>query len=170
MIKSHRKKFWILIFSIDFIITTIPLWILYEFKGNETHLFEFLQSSKDIININSVGIAIDLKELLLMSFLITPLVAVFGFILGRINNADKLKKTPASFILKIADLLPFKHRKSLIQEISDMRLEYYEALSEKRFFRARCIVAFYYAGLSWSAVMWISDKAKEAIGIIPKQN
>jgi hypothetical protein len=58
----------------------------------------------------------------------------------------------------------------LEQEISDMRLEYYEALSEKKIWRAKCIVAFYYIGLCWSVVMWVSDKAKEVVGIIPKKN
>jgi|SRR5215213_810679 len=82
----------------------------------------------------------------------------------------KIKNPPTSFLSQIAGLLPKKHRQSLLQEISDMRLEYYEALSEKKIWRARFIVAFYYIGFGWSVVMWISDKAKEVVGIIPKQN
>ncbi|HLM01069.1 MAG TPA: hypothetical protein VK400_08420 [Pyrinomonadaceae bacterium] len=77
---------------------------------------------------------------------------------------------PASFLLKISNLLPKKYRRNLEQEISDMRLEYYEALSERRIWQARCIIASYYIGLCWSVVMWISDKVRKVNGIVPKKN
>jgi predicted PP-loop superfamily ATPase len=88
----------------------------------------------------------------------------------KVERSKEIKSSPAKFSLKISNMLPKKHAQSLLQEISDMRLEYYEALSEKKIWRAKCIVAFYYVGLSWSVVMWISDKFKEVIGIIPKKN
>jgi hypothetical protein len=90
---------------------------------------------------------------------------------GLIEYSDNIiQQPPASFLLKIADLLPKKYQQDLQQNISDMRLEYCEALLEKKFWRAKCIVGFYYIGLGWSVVMWISDKAKEVVGIIPKKN
>lgn len=86
------------------------------------------------------------------------------------TDITKVKSPPASFLLKIANLLPENNSKNLRQEISDMRLEYYEALFQKRFWRARCILAFYYIGLVWSLVMLVSDKAKEVVGIIPEKD
>jgi hypothetical protein len=86
------------------------------------------------------------------------------------NQNIKLNKAPGSILLRLVNLLPKRYAKDLTQNISDMRLEYYEALSEKNIWRARFIAADYYIGLSWSVVRWISDKAKEVIGIIPKQN
>lgn len=77
---------------------------------------------------------------------------------------------PFSTLFKIANILPKKYRETLEQEISDMLLEYYEALSEKKFWRAKIIAAFYYIGLSWSVIIWIADKVKKVIGIIPKMD
>ena len=85
-----------------------------------------------------------------------------------INSDKKIYTPPFSSLLKIAELLPKKQCEILTQEISDMRLEYYEALDEKKYLRAKFIVAFYYIGLSWSVVMWIADKVKKVIGIMPK--
>ena len=99
---------------------------------------------------------------------------MFSFLVKKISGFGKstarVKRPPASFLAKVADLLPKKHRESFKQEISDMRLEYYEALNEKKIWRAKCIIVFYHIGLCWSVVMWISDKGKEAVGIIPKKN
>lgn len=89
---------------------------------------------------------------------------------GGRSKEKQIKNPPANFLLKIANFLPERFGKDLEQNISDMRLEYYEALSEKKTWRARFIVAFYYVGLGWSAVMWISHKAKEVVGIVPKTN
>lgn len=87
-----------------------------------------------------------------------------------IKSLNKTKKMPATQLLKFANLFPKKYRLNLVQEISDMRLEYCEALSEKKIWRARFIIVFYYIGLVWSVVMWISDKAKEVVGLLPKKN
>jgi hypothetical protein len=92
----------------------------------------------------------------------------FAYFSRRFNFS--ISSPPASSLMKFINLLPQKYRQSFEQEVSDMRLEYYEALSEKKVWRGRCIVIFYYVGLSWSVVMWISDKVKEVVGIIPKQN
>ncbi|MGC2236707.1 MAG: hypothetical protein WA584_11130 [Pyrinomonadaceae bacterium] len=105
--------------------------------------------------------------------LITFILVAFAWftislIFSKLTN--QLENPPAFFLIEPANLLPKKHRESLIQEISDMRLEYFEALSEKKIWRARCIIAFYYIGLSWSIVMWISDKAKEVVGLVPKKD
>jgi hypothetical protein len=88
----------------------------------------------------------------------------------KLSTKENFKQSPASLLLKITDLLPKKYREGFVQEISDMRLEYYEALSEKKFWRARFIVVFYYVGFCCSFLMWISDKAKEVLGIIPTKN
>jgi hypothetical protein len=86
------------------------------------------------------------------------------------ERSKEIKKCPGQFLLRLAEYLPNRQAKKLKQEISDMRLEYYEALNEEKIWRAKFIVAFYYIGLSWSVVMWISDKAKEVIGVLPKKN
>jgi hypothetical protein len=98
------------------------------------------------------------------------LIYILERILNRKSVAIKIKNPPTSFLLKIANLLPEKCAKDLTQNISDMRLEYYEALSEKNIWRARFIVYSYYIGLSWSVVMWISDKVKEVVGLVPKKD
>lgn len=85
-----------------------------------------------------------------------------------LTKKNRIKNPPASFLLKIADLLPKKYSENLKQEVSDLRLEYNEALSEKKIWRARFIASFYYIGLTWAAVMWISEKVKKVIEIIPK--
>ncbi|MDQ3800900.1 MAG: hypothetical protein M3384_15755 [Acidobacteriota bacterium] len=100
------------------------------------------------------------------SFLLSGIIVL----LSQINLTKKITKPPFSAISKIADILPKKQCEILLQEISDARLEYYEAVNEKKIWKARCRVVFYYIGLGWSVVMWISDKVKEVIGIIPKKN
>ena len=85
-------------------------------------------------------------------------------------NKNNIQKPPASLLLKITDLLPRKYKQDIEQNISDMRLEYYEILSENKVWQARSIVTFYYIGLGWSIAMWVSDKVKEVIGIIPKKD
>lgn len=83
---------------------------------------------------------------------------------------NTIQQSPASFLLKIVDLLPKKYRQDLQQNISDMRLEYYEALAEKKIWRARFIVAFYHIGISWSVLMWIPDKVKRVFKTTPKKD
>ncbi len=98
---------------------------------------------------------------------------IFSFLLkaGKsFKSTIKVTNPPGHFFARIADLLPKKHRESLEQEISDMRLEYYEAVSEKNIWRARFIIAFYYIGLGWSVVMWSSDKVKKLVGLVPKKD
>lgn len=108
---------------------------------------------------------------ILVGWIVIGILAVIEYTLKIKFSPNKtLTKPPASFLLKIALLLPEKYRKDIEQNISDMRLEYCEALSEKKICRARFIVAFYYIGLCWSVVMWISDKAKEVVGLLPKKN
>ncbi len=79
-----------------------------------------------------------------------------------------IKTPPFAAILKIAEILPVKHATDLTQNVSDMRIEYYEALKDNNILRARVVVAFYYAGLSWTAVRWIAGRVKELIGLVPK--
>lgn len=95
--------------------------------------------------------------------------SVFEKAKKQLGNAI-IKKHPASFLVFIASFLPKKYKDILNQEASDMLLEYYDALSEKNIWRAKIIVGFYYAGLVWSIVIWISHKIKEIIKIIPKSN
>jgi hypothetical protein len=86
------------------------------------------------------------------------------------GEKSRIKKPPASFLLKFADLLPKKYSENLKQEVSDLRLEYTEALSEKKIWRARFIASFYYIGLSWAVMMCISEKVKKVIEVVPKKN
>jgi hypothetical protein len=98
---------------------------------------------------------------------------IFSFlikIVGFGKPTTQVKRPPGSYLIKIADLLPKKYGESLKQEISDMYSEYYEALSKKNIWRARFIVAFYYIGLCFSTIMWISDKSKKVAGIVPKKD
>ncbi len=88
----------------------------------------------------------------------------------KIDGRKKLTKPPFSFLSNVAKLLPAKYARNLEQEISDLRIEYNDALVQKNSWRARCIVAEYYVGLSWSAVKWIAERAKELVGFMPKMN
>ncbi|HEX8370428.1 MAG TPA: hypothetical protein VF604_17910 [Pyrinomonadaceae bacterium] len=108
-----------------------------------------------------------------ISFLtLTAILLVCPFLIINSKNRakEKISSPPASILLKLAGFLPKKHRETLIQEISDMRFEYSEALSEKKFWQARFIVCSYYIGFGWSVVMWVSDRRKEVLGIIPKKD
>lgn len=80
----------------------------------------------------------------------------------------RLRNPPGTFILKSAHLLSKKHYHKFEQEISDLRLEYFEALSEKNNRRARGLVICYYCGLLWSMVIWIASRIKEIIKVAPK--
>jgi hypothetical protein len=128
----------------------------------KTFLQTFLSFWGIIVLVAFITISTLLVWLILMAFF-DRLALIF-------NKSSLIKVPPISLLLKVADLLPKKYRDNLTQEVSDMCLEYYEALDEKNIWRARFIVAFYYVGLSWSVVMWISDKVKEVVGIIPKKN
>ncbi len=78
--------------------------------------------------------------------------------------------SPGSFLLSVIHVFPEKQRNFLEQEISDMRLEFYEALAENNRRRARCIILGYYLGLSWSALRWGAEYAKKLVGFMPKVN
>jgi len=114
--------------------------------------------------------------IILVVLFILILLAIGFIIVGLLNFTlstfskikERIKTPPASSLLKLSKLLPAKYCQILEQEISDMRLDYYKALREKNIWQARCITVFYYIGLSWSVVMWIADKVKKVIGIIPK--
>jgi hypothetical protein len=75
---------------------------------------------------------------------------------------------PASLLLLISISLPKKYRECIEQEILDLRIEYKEALEDKNVWKARCLVVFYYAGLSWTLVRWIAQGVKKLAGFIPK--
>jgi hypothetical protein len=107
--------------------------------------------------------------LAIISMVVVSFLGVI-FYARRSKLANQVNTPPASLLLRIAELLPKKHRQSLEQEVSDMRLEYYETLKEKKFLLAKFIVASYYIGLGWSVIMWISDKVKEVVGLLPKKN
>lgn len=85
------------------------------------------------------------------------------------TQSARIEKPPGWILIKVADFLPPQLRRNLIQEVSDMRLEYYEALCEKNIRRGRFIVVFYHIGLGLSVVSWISYRLKEVVGIIPKR-
>jgi hypothetical protein len=168
-IKKRNKNIIALLHILCFFMLILSVFILYLSIGTEHYT---LQKKREAIFASSFGIVFSIFISCIFSNLhkhifnsaTNFLKSVFVF------EKNKTENPPFSLLLKIADLLPKKQRKSLIQEVSDMRLEYYEALSEKKTWRAKCIVAFYYIGLSWSVVMWISDKVKEVVGIIPKKN
>lgn len=86
------------------------------------------------------------------------------------HGAVKIKPSPATFLLRIADLLPAKYAFDLRQNVSDLRIEYYEALKEHKFWRAKIIIAAYYIGIGWTVIRWVMNKIKELIGIIPSKN
>lgn len=83
--------------------------------------------------------------------------------------SKKIEHPPLSFLFQMANLLPLKQRECLTQEISDMRLEYFEAVARKELGRARSILGFYYIGLVWSVLMWISDRISDVLGINTKK-
>ena len=151
--------------------------ILYD-KEDFEDLIAFRKKSVTVFDRPSIVIQDDFIKLLFPLMAISVGLGVFTIAFSIfqflstifVNFTNKIKSPPSSILIKIADLFPKRHRESIIQEISDMRLEYYEALSEKKIWRAKCIVAFYYVGLGWSVVMWISDKAKEVVGLLPKKN
>ncbi|HEV7644622.1 MAG TPA: hypothetical protein VGO50_11810 [Pyrinomonadaceae bacterium] len=79
-------------------------------------------------------------------------------------------RPPFSFLHNITHILPAKYARCLEQEISDLRLEYFEALAEGNTWRANNIVSSYYVGLGWSAFRWIAERVKELVGFMPKMN
>ncbi len=86
------------------------------------------------------------------------------------NREVKSQKTSVTFLLKIADLLPRKQRQILQQEALTMKEEHDEAILFGKTLRAKVITTSYYIGISWSVGMWIADKIKEVVKIIPKKN
>lgn len=83
---------------------------------------------------------------------------------------NNIKKPPFWFLMQISSFLPNKYGQIVEQNVSDLRIEYYEALAEKNIWKARCIVGFYYTGLSWTVVQWIVGRLKDLIGVLPKLN
>jgi hypothetical protein len=77
-------------------------------------------------------------------------------LLGNPGNSDK-------FLLQLADLLPEKQRKIVIQEARDMKEEYDEAIVFGKIVRAKIIVFSYHFGVVWSAFIWVADQLKRVI-------
>jgi FlaA1/EpsC-like NDP-sugar epimerase len=103
---------------------------------------------------------------LLISFAVLKKIKIFT----KENQDRRGQKTSVALLLKIADLLPRKQRQILQQEALSMNEEYDEAILFGKKLRAKVIIVAYYFGLCWSVVMWISDKVKEVVRIIPKKN
>lgn len=133
-----------------------------------------LAAKEGYVGLRIVGIS--LAFLLISTLSAVQITRIGGLLIKRLQNVrsyikDKsVKRPPASTLLSIIHLLPEKPRKCLEQEISDMRLEYYEALAEKNVLHARCIVISYYTGIGWSSVVWTAERIKELIGFMPKVN
>lgn len=89
---------------------------------------------------------------------------------GAGQEKNIVKRPPFTYLMQFCAFLPRKYRNNLEQNISDMRIEYYEALNAKNIWYARTIVGFYYAGLSWTVVRWIAGRVKELVGFMPKMN
>lgn len=70
-------------------------------------------------------------------------------------NKNNLSKLPGKIIVKVANYLPQRESANVLQEVSDMRLEYYEALSNRNETRARGIVIVYYVGLMYSISVFL---------------
>ncbi|HYP51287.1 MAG TPA: hypothetical protein VEQ34_10125, partial [Pyrinomonadaceae bacterium] len=125
----------------------------------------------DVIKWSFLGISLLILLLLSIAWTIMCRQIILSFkAKTKTFRNGTLKKPPAYLLQKIALLLPEKYRRDIEQNISDMRVEYYEALSEEKIWQARFIITFYYFGLSWSVVIWISNKIKQAVGIIPKKD
>lgn len=86
------------------------------------------------------------------------------------RKGTKFQSPPGSVLLKIADLLPPKYANDLIQNISDLRREYCDALNQGRLWRAKVITTAYYTGISWTVVKWVINRIKELVGITPSKN
>lgn len=85
-------------------------------------------------------------------------------------NAERVKiprlaKPPGHIWLQVAKFLPEKYYRIFEQEVSDMRLEYYEALSEKATFRAKCLIATYHLSMTFALIVWIVRGLKEIVKI-----
>jgi hypothetical protein len=79
-------------------------------------------------------------------------------------------KPPCSTLLKLSKYLPPKYAKDLEQNISDMRLEHYDALAQKSIRQAKLIIFYYYLGLFWTGIKWVADRIKELLKQKPKLN
>jgi hypothetical protein len=77
----------------------------------------------------------------------------------------RIKRPPLTFLFRLANFLPPKLGRCLVQEILDVHLEYYESIHKKEIWRARLIIGYYCTGLGWSVIMWISDKVRQVLGI-----
>src|ERR1044072_611732 len=86
------------------------------------------------------------------------------------NSKERAEKPPFSLLLEISEELPPKYSQNLEQEISDLRMEYSEALMQNKIWRARFIVLDYYEGLIWSVIKWIMEWAKKIVGFTPHVN
>lgn len=77
------------------------------------------------------------------------------------EKRSPINPSPGSLFLEFANLLPRKYRTSIRQEISDLRLEYHEAVYRRHAWIARAIIISYYIGLVWSIIVSLFDRSKE---------
>lgn len=116
-------------------------------------------------------IGLNVKFLLADTFMIFLVGTYLGYLLfftrplseQKHSHKKQIKNPPFSFLLKISEALPKKYAKDLTQNVSDMRLEYYEAVAEGRIWRPKTIIASYYVGLTWSIASWVISKVRELI-------
>jgi hypothetical protein len=92
------------------------------------------------------------------------------FYSGLLRRRSHVTRPPASLLLSIITIFPKKYRQCLEQEISDMRIEYYEILAEGKTARARTVSLFYYLGLFWSVISWILHNIVTVFLTAPKKN
>lgn len=72
--------------------------------------------------------------------------------------------------MRIADILPKNLRICVEQSVSDMRIDYFETLLEKKQTKAEVVVICFYINLVWSILDFVCAKIKSVIWFVPKSN
>ena len=84
---------------------------------------------------------------------------------GKATAADEILKPPGHLAAALIEtLLPKKMAEPLLQHIRDMRVEYYDLLSEKRIKTAKWKVFVYHVLLVWMAGEGIIKRIAAVLG------
>lgn len=113
------------------------------------------------------------------AFIVDPKAFVFFSIEIFLKSADNRKKkwrgrsniavaAKGNFLMRVANVLPKGARICIEQSVSDMRIEYFDALSEKNKTKAKIVIICFYFSLMWAFLDFAGAKIKSLLWFIPK--
>lgn len=115
------------------------------------------------------------------AFIVDPKGFVFFIIklfLKSFSNGPKNKSDNSSIavaakgnlLMRFAGVLPKKVRICIEQSVSDMRIDYFDALNEKNQTKATIVVIWFYFGLVWMSLDFLVAKIKGLLLFTPKSD